>query len=525
MTMRPTSKTAPQLIRCAIYTRKSTEDGLEQEFNSLDAQRESGEAYVKSQASEGWVCLAERYDDGGFSGGNIERPALRRLLADIEAGKVDVVVVYKVDRLSRSLLDFAKLIEVFDRHKVSFVSVTQLINTSSSMGRLMLNVLLSFAQFEREIIGERTRDKIAAARRKGKWSGGMPLLGFDVDPNGSKLRVNDVEAERVRAIFRLYRDKQSLVETIAELDRRGLVNKKWTTRTGEERGGRPFNKSTLHHLLTNVTYLGKVKYKDEVHAGEHEAIIDQDLWSRVQTTLARNHRSGGSEVRNRFGALLKGLLRCSACDASMTPTHATKGVNRYRYYCCVQAQKRGWKTCPSKSIPAPEIEKFVVEQVRLACQNPQLLESTIEAVRAQSEVELASLRSELGGLDQDIGRWSAELQRAVTTLSITEDSPVASYVADLSERIRGAETRAAELLTRRAALSEQRPSAQQIIEAVREFDQLWASMSPLEQTRLVQALVERVDYHGTTGQIDISFRARGFQDLANKLTNKTEDAA
>lgn len=525
MILRPNSKNAPPVIRCAVYTRKSTEEGLDREFNSLDAQRESGEAYIKSQAAEGWVCLTERYDDGGFSGGNMERPALKRLLADIQAGKVDSVVVYKVDRLSRSLLDFAKIVESFDRHKVSFVSVTQLINTASSIGRLMLNVLLSFAQFEREIIGERTRDKIAAARRRGNWSGGMPLLGYDVTSIGSKLIVNTSEAERVLAIFRIYLELQSIVETIAELDRRGWVNKRWTTRDGEERGGRPFNKSTLHHFLTNVTYLGKVRYKDEVHAGEHEAIVDENIWRQVQVILAKNHRGGGAEVRNKYGALLKGILCCAACNCSMTPTHAKKGAHRYRYYCCVQAQKRGWSTCPSKSIPAGEIEKLVVEQVRLACQNPELIESTIEAVREQADAELNAVRSELGGLDQDISRWSSELQRAVTTLSITEDSPMAAYVADLNERIRGVETRAAELRTRRAALSEQRPSSQQVVEAIRQFDDVWNAMSPLEQIRLVQSLVERVDYYGTTGQIDISFRGTGFQDLAKTLTSKSEDAA
>jgi site-specific DNA recombinase len=207
-------------VRCAIYTRKSTEEGLEQEFNSLDAQRESGEAYIKSQAHEGWVCLPAHYDDGGFTGGNMDRPAVRRLLADIEAGKIDCVVVYKVDRLSRSLLDFAKMMEIFDEHQVSFVSVTQQFNTASSMGRLVLNVLLSFAQFEREIISERTRDKIAAARRRGKWSGGMPLLGYDVGPRGSKLAINDDEAGRVRAIFQLYVEYQALLPVVQELERR-----------------------------------------------------------------------------------------------------------------------------------------------------------------------------------------------------------------------------------------------------------------------------------------------------------------
>src|SRR5579885_516871 len=259
------------LVRCALYTRKSTEKGLEQEFNSLDAQREAGELFVRSQAGEGWTVLAERYDDGGFTSGNIERPALQRLMADIEAGKIDAVVVYKVDRLSRSLLDFARMMETFEKYKVSFVSVTQQFNTASSMGRLVLNVLLSFAQFEREIISERTRDKIAAARRKGKWVGGMPLLGFDVDPRGSKLIVNDDEAARVRAIFELYLEHRSLLAVIQELDARGWCNKRWTTRKGIERGGKPFTKKSLHKLLTNVTYVGKLRYKDEVHDGEHAA--------------------------------------------------------------------------------------------------------------------------------------------------------------------------------------------------------------------------------------------------------------
>jgi len=222
---------APATTRCAIYTRKSTEEGLEQEFNSLDAQRESAEAYIKSQTHEGWTCLSDRYDDGGYTGGNVDRPALARLMADIEAGRVDAVVVYKVDRLSRSLLDFTKLMEVFDKHQVSFVSVTQQFNTATSMGRLVLNVLLSFAQFEREIISERTRDKIAAARRKGKWAGGMPILGYDVNSQTKKLAINEAEAERVRTIFSLYLEQRSLMPVLKELEARGWRNKCWITTT------------------------------------------------------------------------------------------------------------------------------------------------------------------------------------------------------------------------------------------------------------------------------------------------------
>ena len=291
-TAKPAKLVTPT-IRCAVYTRKSTEEGLEKEFNSLDAQRESGELFVRSQAGEGWTLVPDAYDDGGFTGGNMERPALRRLMLDIEAGKVDAVVVYKVDRLSRSLLDFARMMQVFDSRKVSFVSVTQQFNTATSMGRLVLNVLLSFAQFEREIISERTRDKIAATRRKGKWAGGHPILGYDIDP-AFKLAVNPLETERVRNIFELYLDRESLMPAVQALAEKGWVNKRWTTRKGHERGGMGFTRTSLYKLLTNVAYAGKVRYRDEVHPGEHPAIVEADLWQRVQALLARNGRTGGA---------------------------------------------------------------------------------------------------------------------------------------------------------------------------------------------------------------------------------------
>src|SRR5207249_10149321 len=242
---RTTQRDGQQVLRCAIYTRKSTEEGLEQEFNSLDAQREAAEAYIASQKNEGWSCLPTRYDDGGFTGGNMDRPALKRLLADIVAGQVDAIIVYKLDRFSRSLLDFAKMMETLDKHQVAFVSITQQFSTGTSMGRLVLNVLLSFAQFEREIIAERTRDKIAATRRKGKWTGGTPILGYDVYPQANRLVVNADEAERVRAIFALYLEQQALVPVVEELERRGWVNKRWRTKAGHERGGLRFTKTNL----------------------------------------------------------------------------------------------------------------------------------------------------------------------------------------------------------------------------------------------------------------------------------------
>jgi site-specific DNA recombinase len=349
-------------VRCAIYTRKSTEEGLDKEFSSLDAQRESAQAYIKSQASHGWTMLRTRYDDGGFTGGNMDRPALKRLLTDIQAGQVDCVVVYKVDRLSRSLLDFARMMETFEKHQVSFVSVTQQFNTATSMGRLVLNVLLSFAQFEREIISERTRDKIAAARRKGKWAGGMPLLGYDVDPKGSKLVINPTEAAQVREIFALYLANQGLVATVQALEKRGWKTKRWQTRLGHERGGRSFNKASLHKLLTNVVYRGQVRYKDEVHLGEHEAIVDDVIWQEVQDLLHRQCRSG---ERTDSAALLKGLLFCGPCQRAMTPTFSSKrGGKRYGYYICVNAVQRGRKACPSHPVPQPAIETWLVERLR-----------------------------------------------------------------------------------------------------------------------------------------------------------------
>jgi site-specific DNA recombinase len=354
---------AQRSVRCAVYTRKSTEEGLEQEFNSLHAQRESAEAYIKSQKQAGWVCLPQEYDDGGFTGGNLDRPALKRLLADVDKGLIDCLVVYKVDRLSRSLLDFARIMEVFEKRQVAFVSVTQMFNTATSMGRLVLNVLLSFAQFEREIISERTRDKIAAARRKGKWVGGKPLLGYDVDPRGSKLVVNEEEAVRVRAIFELYLRHQGLIPVVQELEKRDWLTKHWQTRKGHFRGGQRFTKSSLHHLLTNPVYLGKVKYKKEVHPGEHQAIIPSDIWQQVQDMLRQ--KSPDTTARTESQALLKGILRCKPCGFAMTPTFACKkGGKRYRHYACVNALKRGRQVCPCRYVPALAIERVVVEQIR-----------------------------------------------------------------------------------------------------------------------------------------------------------------
>ncbi len=515
-------------VRCAVYTRKSTEEGLDQEFNTLDAQRESGEAYIKSQTHEGWECLPDRYDDGGFTGGNMDRPALRRLMADIEAGKVDCVVVYKVDRLSRSLLDFARMMEAFEKHHVSFVSVTQQFNTTNSMGRLMLNVLLSFAQFEREIISERTRDKIAATRRKGKWSGGMPLLGYDVDPRGSKLIVNENEAVRVGVIFELYLEHQALLPVIQELDRRGWVKKRWTTRKGHDRGGKQFTKTSLYKLLTNVTYIGKITYKKEVHDGEHSALVNPDIWQRVQALLQRNGRTGGAPVRNKFGALLKGILRCVPCNCAMSPSHATRNGNkRYRYYVCTNAQKRGWHNCPSKSIPAPEIERFVVEQIKRIGRDPAVLDETVAQARNQGQSLVAELEAEWWGLERDLGKWNGEVRKLLGQIAPNDsNTPATARLADLQEHIRVTERRATEVREQVIALSHKLVDEREVARVVSMFDPVWESLTPREQARVVQLLVERVDYDGASGKVTITFHPSGIKTLADELASQnTEDEA
>jgi len=504
-------------IRCAVYTRKSTEEGLEQEFNSLDAQREAGESFIASQKSEGWVCLPDRYDDGGFTGGNMERPALKRLMADIDAGRVDCVVVYKVDRLSRSLLDFTQIMEALEKRGVSFVSVTQQFNTTSSMGRLTLNILLSFAQFEREIISERTRDKIAAARRKGKWSGGRPILGYDVAPGGGRLVVNEEEAARVRATYEVYLDRQSLIETIKELDARGWTNKR-ITKKGRESGGAPFNKHSLYSLLTNVLYIGRLTYKDEVHDGEHPAIVDEDMFRRAGQILKRNGATGGRHVRNRFGAILKGLINCVPCNCAMVPTHATKKDRRYRYYVCVNAQKRGWHTCPSKSIPAGEIEKFVIDQVRGIGRDPSLLVETLGGARAEAKERMKELEAEKAGLERELKRHNAQMRELAGAAG--SGGTATDRMADLLDRIRGAEQRLAQVRDELARLERGMIDENEAAKALAAFDPVWETLTLREQARVLNLLIQRVDYDGDKGTVSVTFHPAGIETLSREYAEE-----
>lgn len=504
----------PAAVRCAVYTRKSTEEGLEQEFNTLDAQREAGGAYIASQKSEGWVCLPDQYDDGGFSGGNMDRPALARLLADIEAGKVDCVVVYKVDRLSRSLLDFAKIMEVFDKRKVAFVSVTQQFNTSTPMGRLVLNVLLSFAQFEREIIGERIRDKIAAQRRKGKWAGGFPILGYDVDRSGAspKLVVNGYEAAQVREIFRLYLSLGSMLPVVEDLERRGWRNKRWTAKKGHKMGGRVFDKSSLYALLTNPLYMGKVKHKSDLFPGEHEPIVPPDVFQAVQAQLQKNGRTGGVEVRNRYGALLKGLLFCKGCQRTMVHTFTGRGGKRYRYYTCTRAIKSGRGHCPSGSLPAGEVERVVVDQIRCIAHDAGLRREVLRQAQRHIETELAELRTEESRLERELARHHAEVHRlAIEGLA---SSGTTARIAGLHDQVAHAETRLAEVRNQIGQSEKERLGESDVEAAFADFDNVWNALSPREQAKIVSLLVARVEFDANDSTVAVTFHPSGIKALA-----------
>src|SRR6476646_5801982 len=344
-------------IRCAIYTRVSTDAGLDQEFNSLDAQYEASSAYIRSQAHARWTLVRTRYDDGGFSGGSTDRPALQRLLADVRTRKVQVIVVYKVDRLTRSLADFAKLVELFDAQGVSFVSVTQQFNTTTSMGRLTLNVLLSFAQFEREVTSERIRDKIAASKKKGMWMGGNVPLGYDTSER--TLVINPAEAETVRRVFALYRELGCVRRVKEEADRLGLRTKCSTTTNGTERGGKPFSRGHLYTLLSNPIYTGHIAHKGELHPGQQAAVIDDESWSTVRDQLAANTSNHRRRAKAAEPSLLAGLL-VDARGERLTPSHAVKKGRRYRYYVSAAlitdagTDREGWR------LAATEIEEAVI---------------------------------------------------------------------------------------------------------------------------------------------------------------------
>lgn len=366
-------------IRCAIYTRKSCEDGLNQEFNSLNAQRISGESYIKSQELKGWKAIEKKYEDGGYSGGDLERPALKELFKEIEVGKIDLVIVYRIDRLSRSLLDFAKIVDFFDKHKVTFVSVTESFNTEDSVGRLMLNIILSFAQYERELAGERIRDKIAASRKQGLWMGSRVPLGYEVKEK--KLVVNEKEAELVKHIFEEFVNLKSIIKVTKELNKKGYRTKGYKDKQGEE-----FKKATVKRILTNATYIGLVSHKGMLYCGKQEAIINQELWKKVKENFSTRE-----QIRTKRAAvLLKGIMRCCECNSSMQPTYTKKKNREYRYYVCGSHLKGRVCKAKDQTIAAGEIELLIIEKMPLIMSNHEIIE---QAFKSGKEIAQDTLKA------------------------------------------------------------------------------------------------------------------------------------
>jgi DNA invertase Pin-like site-specific DNA recombinase len=389
-------------VPCGIYTRKSTDEGLDQAFNSLDAQQAACSAYIRSQAGEGWIEIKTRYDDGAQSGGTLDRPALQRLLADVAAGRTKVVVVYKVDRLTRSLADFAKIIEVLEANEASFVSITQQFSTTTSMGRLTLNVLLSFAQFEREVTAERIRDKIAASKKKGMWMGGVVPLGYDV--RDRKLVVNEAEASTVRTIFELYREYGSTLRVEEAADKLGLRTKARIRADGGRQGGAPFTRGHVNKLLVNYLYVGEVHYKGISYPGEHQGIIDRDLWDAVQARLARNAVVRRTRSNANVPSLLTGLVE-TGDGARLTPSHCVKQGQRYRYYVTKKQGCGGWR------LPAPALEKVIVDRIYRFLTDQAHLSAELASDTAPSVLEPLFERS--AALAHELQRLAPASQREI----------------------------------------------------------------------------------------------------------------
>ncbi len=506
--------TEKKVVRCAIYTRKSNEDGLEQTFNSLHAQRAMCESYIASFASEGWTILPTDFSDAGITGGTMERPGLQNLLADIEAGRVDVVVIYRLDRLSRSLRDFLNMMEAFDRRHVSFASVTERIDTTSSAGRLFLNMILAFAQFEREVAAERIRDKIASAKRKGKYVGGRPLLGYDVDREKMRLVVNQEEAKLVRHIFGRFCQVGSCMKVAHELNAAGHRMKAWTSKKGRAMGGGTWLKTDVHHLLTNSRYIGLVVHKGENFTGEHEAIIDRHVWDRVQGVLSKNRRYRANQTRKTTTAILKGILRCGCCNAAMVPTYTVRRGKRYHYYLCHAAGKDGHDSCAVKSVAAGQIESAVFTYLKDIFADPEMIARTFRATRTQTTEQRDAAAREKSAAEKRLADLRKAIGRLVRAVDGKSEGALSAELRSLNDEYADTERRLAELAAGPVGQDDM-PSEQDVADALRTVEPLWEELFPAEKGRIVRLLVEMVTVR--PDGLSIRLRPMGLITLAAEV--------
>jgi site-specific DNA recombinase len=494
-------------VRCAIYTRKSTTEGLDSDFNTLDAQRESSEHYIRAQAHQNWTILPGRYDDGGFTGANTERPALQRLLDDIERGEIDLVVVYKVDRLSRSLLDFARLMERFDKKGVGFVSVTQNFDTSTSMGRLVLNILLSFAQFERELISERTRDKIQAARRRGKWTGGQVSLGYRIDPEGRGLTVIPEEAEVVRTVFDLYLQTNSIGYVTERLNDLGFSTKRHVSKKGKTRGGRRWHKSAVYQILKNPLYVGKIRgADDQLHPGQHEPLVSLAAFEKVAASMSERS-TGRLRTSRKTEYVLTGLLRCAPCGAAMTSARGTsRNGKAYRYYRCVHQQNNGGH-CPTGLLPAAEIEDAVVAQVKEVATKGEvrqrILDRFFSDTSALATAEAA--RATLTGRMEQLNAESKRLLSAFSAAGVGGGNTLAKRLGEIETETDHLRIQLGEVEDRLRALTGAQRQVERVARMLDGFGTLWDALVPQEQRELLHLLIHRIVVDLDAGGFRIEF--------------------
>ena len=485
--------------RCAIYTRKSVEEGLEQEFNSLDAQRNLCESYIKSQKHNGWIIIEKHYDDGGFSGGNMNRPAMTRLKADIEAGKIDMVICYKIDRLSRSIIDFAELQKFFEEHNVHFVSVTQDINTSNSSGRMLLNILITFAAFERDLIIDRVRSAIEGGKKRGKFCGGVPMLGYRSDPFTKKLLVNEEEAKTVRLIFEKYIALESIQATVSEINRLGLKTREWVSiSTGKKHTAKPWETSSIHRILTSPIYAGYVSHYDTNYEGEHEAIIPRQQWEMVQQMLTARSPSLRGQKRRKQEHPFTGHVLCGHCGCALTPTYTRRHGKQYCYYTCSELNKNSDHFCPVKRIPAGDLEQAVIDQLAGLFRAPAILRETLKAVRQKEEL-----------LRQNCERDCEMLQAHLDELK----------QQSLREEIDYDEVKkAATLLTEarhKCSLLREPTSEDEIIAALGDAAGLWEFMFPGARQELIQLVVGEIVVFPE--RISFVLKVDGLKDLASEM--------
>lgn len=511
---------------CAIYTRKSTDENLGGDFTSLDSQREYCEAFIKSREAEGWRAYPVEYNDPGFSGGNMDRPGLKRLLGDARQGRFQVVVTYKYDRLSRNTKDFLQVLETFDRNGVAFVSVTQPIDTGSSVGRLMRSILMDFAQFERELISERTRDKRAAMAKKGMWPGGQPPLGYDADPDTKKLKVNPAEAKQVRTLYETYLQTKSLSKAATLANKQGLRMKRFLTREGHWRGGRRFNKSSLDYVLRNPVYIGRLRHKDADYPGEQKGIVDPAIYERTLRQLAHNGERKTSPNQDKHNFLLRGLVRCGSCGSLMTPNFAYSKGRKYFYYKCVSVNQLDKTACPTKSAPARELERLVIERLAYLGKNKTVVEEVVERARRMTGSELPAKKQERVQLIARIGRQEAEVANITAILAAQgQAAPQYRALMDKLGQIQG-EREALEKQVQRldceiVELETRQIDAEVLRRNLERFSSVFSDLAPEQRKRLVALLVSEVVYDAQASKMKLTLRPLpdlGFEVVGDRVS-------